>query len=428
METSKRLCVSGTYVLLFMALGLATGPAWAQTTINTSWIGANNNGSWTTPSNWSCNCVPNNNSANVFNVTVPALSLLTLEPFSTVEVSSLTNAAYTLDDQSTLTVSGDLTQAGGIFIDGYSPTGSPATLNVGGNLTNSGIFSTGGGNLVTVNVSGNLANTSSGDIGIGVGIDATGAVSVAGTTNNAGQIGLSGVLKTGNFSNSGFVGIAGLPGTGGALLTVSSGGSYTQTAGFTQVYGTLMAPSVGVTGGTLYGSGAINGNVVSGGVVSPGGADIYDGVFSPDLETGTTLAINGNYSQNADGTLVIGISSATDYSVLDVSGKASLDGTVDFDFLNGYLPGANTDFAFLEAGSVTGDFSALDFSALGFTGVNCPSCTFNLSTLSLDTGSTPPSYGNRTPEPGTLILFGTGLLGLAALLRKKLWPLVPDEW
>lgn len=153
----------------------------------------------------------------------------------------------------------------------------------------------------------------------------------------------------------------------------------------------MIAPS-----GTLSGGGTINGNVLSNATVSPGDP--------------ATLTINGDYTQKADGTLVIDISSTTDFSILDVTGKASLDGTAEFDFLNGYIPGPNTDFAFLQAGSVAGDFSALDF-----VGINCPSCTFNLSTLSLDTGSTPPS--SAVPEPGTLVFFATGLLGMCYMLQ-----------
>ncbi|MGH9351188.1 MAG: PEP-CTERM sorting domain-containing protein [Terriglobia bacterium] len=167
--------------------------------------------------------------------------------------------------------------------------------------------------------------------------------------------------------------------------------------------GTLTAAGgVYINGGTLSGSGAVNGSVVSSATVYPGDP--------------TTLTINGNYTQNAGGMLVIDISSATDYTMLDVNGNANLDGTVDFNFLNGYVPLENTGFAFLHvSGSASGDFAGLDIA-----GINCPSCTLDLSTMSLDTGNTPPSPISTTPEPGSLLLFGTGLVGLAWTLRPKL--------
>lgn len=106
---------------------------------------------------------------------------------------------------------------------------------------------------------------------------------------------------------------------------------------------------------------------------------------------------------------MIDIFSAKEFTILDVTGKVSLDGTAEFDFVNHYAPPPNMDFAFLQAGSLTGDFTSLKF-----IGANCPTCTFNLSTLSLETGSTAPTA--TTPEPGTLILFGTGLLGMCYAL------------
>jgi hypothetical protein len=572
MENHKGLLgVSGSFVLLFIALGLATAPAWAQTTIDTSLINANNNGNWTTPSNWSCNCVPNNSSTNVFNVFDS-----TGEPVldNTSSTTSITVESLTLDsrqaglailDGETLNVTGNLNSPNSvIFVVGGS------TLNVGGNMesgpnltidtgptvaskvtvggtftgglvsmyggavaegqtllsvsgaapsTLTGTYDFGGGSAAVEYGSGGITQIGTGGPGAsgggsialigpnsymelstapgsnsalaglktiasngGLGLQDGASLSTTGALTNNGSIGLySGApgpetllnvagaapgTLTGSFgvgetageaaleySSGGITQIGDGTSQGGSLdldgstayveigatnsnsaltnlKTVAANGSLTLQgsasvstaasltndgtikmvgstlsvgAGITNsgtilMYdGTLTALSVKITGGTLYGSGTVNGNVVNDAIVS--------------LADPATLTINGSYTQKDDGALVIQIGSATAYSILDVNGEASLGGTVDFNFLNGYAPGANTDLAFLEAGSVTGDFSAVEF-----TGINCPTCTFNLSTLSLDTGSIPPT---STPEPGTLILFGTGLLALATLLRRR---------
>jgi hypothetical protein len=509
METGKRsLRVWGTSALFCIVFGLATAALWAQTTVNANWI--DTTGNWTNASNWSCNCVPNNSSANVFNVIVPtgnvtlenstpsitintlsagatvelnsyaglnvignvgvssggalgadlygttapstalavggnltnagsvgignqnsaitvtvagnfvntgSASTLTLEPTSSLDVASLTNAGTVDNFGGTISVSGDLTNATGGYIQSYGLEGpdAPAHISVGGNLNNdgyivvnSGVFNPGSGGIL-LSVTGHFSN--SGDLEI-----QNGQVSVAGNISNSGTIGFSdgsslygaslsnsgtlnisfsspeyggGYLAVNSFNNTGTVEL-GSAVEGGSKLTVFPGGSYTQTAGLTDVDGILMAPSVNISGGTLSGGGSISGDVINDAIVSPGDP--------------ATLTIDGNYTQKADGTLVIDIASATDFSMLDVTGQASLDGTVDFDFLNGYVPAPNTDFTFLEASSSIGAFTGFDF-----TNGSCPTCSFQVRT---------------TPEPGSLILFGTALLGLAALLRKRQWLVV----
>jgi len=84
------------------------------------------------------------------------------------------------------------------------------------------------------------------------------------------------------------------------------------------VNGTLISPIVKIAGGTLSGAGTITGNVVNDATVAP---PVFPG-----------LRINGAYTQGADGTLAIDISSPMDLSLLYVTGKASLGGTVDFVF------------------------------------------------------------------------------------------------
>jgi hypothetical protein len=264
---------------------------------------------------------------------------------------------------------------------------------VGGNASIAGVTSTGNTDFpvsVTVDGSGSAFN-----VGNALTINAPGTLSL--TNGGAVGVGVLGVgAETGAVLNSGTVLI---DSTSSLTVCCSTygGGTYTQTAGLTKVYGTLTADGgVYINGGTLGGGGTVIGNITnSGGTVDPGDP--------------TTLTIKGNYTQNSTGVLVIDIASATDFTKLDVTGTGTLDGTLDINF-DGYVPPANTDFAFLQAGGVAGDFTGLDV-----TGITCPTCGFDLSTLSFDT-TLPPS---ATPEPASFVLLGTALLGVGPLLRKR---------
>lgn len=130
-----------------------------------------------------------------------------------------------------------------------------------------------------------------------------------------------------------------------------------------------------------------------------------------------TLTINGNYTQDATGLLVIDIAGATDLDILDVNGNVALSGDVVVNFLNGYVPTANTQFSFLQtSGTVSGNFAAIDVN-----GLNCPTCSFDLSTLSLDIGSTAPT--SAVPEPCAIALQALGSVAVA-VARKRVALLV----
>lgn len=227
-------------------------------------------------------------------------------------------------------------------------------------------------------------------------IGSTGELDVSGDAYNS---------ATGTLTNDGTLTVSGAIQTSGTVF--DSGKidptSYTQNGGTTQLAGgTLVAPAVDIQGGSLGGDGTIQGNLVNDALVSPG------------LST-TPLTVDGSYTQGSDGTLLIDISSLTDFGSLDITGNATLDGTLQFDFLNGYVPQANDTFAFLDAAGVTGDFSSFDF-----VGINCTSCTaeFNGTNFSLDTGNmlSPPI---STPEPSTLALLAAGLLALGFAQRRR---------
>src|SRR5262249_15567804 len=108
---------------------------------------------------------------------------------------------------------------------------------------------------------------------------------------------------------------------------LSAAGNYTQTAGSTIVQGTLRTNGVvEIQGGTLSGTGRINGDVINSGQVMPG--------LSPGV-----LTINGNYTQAPTGGLTMeinGYCAGNGYDKLRVNGTINLAGTLTlvshFDF------------------------------------------------------------------------------------------------
>ncbi|HLN31276.1 MAG TPA: DUF4214 domain-containing protein [Gemmataceae bacterium] len=123
--------------------------------------------------------------------------------------------------------------------------------------------------------------------------------------------------------------------------------NYTQTAGTTTVNGKLAAVDIFLDGGLLNGTGTIQGKLVNnGGTVAPG-------------DDPGTLTVLGDYTQAAAGTLQIEIGGPTDYSQLAISGSATLGGTFDSSFINGFTPGADDSFQTLMAGQISGDFATM---------------------------------------------------------------------
>jgi fibronectin-binding autotransporter adhesin len=96
----------------------------------------------------------------------------------------------------------------------------------------------------------------------------------------------------------------------------------------------------------LGGRGLITGNVSNNGTVNPGN--------SPG-----TLSINGNFTQTSSGTLQIEIASPSVFDRLVVSGNAALAGTLQAMNFGGNKLKYGQQFAFLQAGSISGDFDRI---------------------------------------------------------------------
>jgi fibronectin-binding autotransporter adhesin len=195
-------------------------------------------------------------------------------------------------------------------------------------------------------------------------IDQTGANALANYDAN----GSSGALylttnrnytTPGSFTNAGIVDVEKSTGTGHTELTIN--GTYTQTGGTTTVDGLLNATAFDISGGFVYG----NAGTVAGAATLTGNFDITGGTINPGdgVKKAGKLNISGTYTQSGSGILNIdldGTTAGTNYDVLDISGAATLGGTLDVDAIGTYKPTAGQQYDILDYSSVSGAFTSVD--------------------------------------------------------------------
>ena len=182
--------------------------------------------------------------------------------------------------------------------------------------------------------------------------------------------------------------------------TFNGTGTYTQTDGITITNGTMSQTDIDIQGGSMSGTGKINGevNIASGATVHPGNSL-------------GTLTINGTFSSS--GTLLIDIWGLDEgkYSVLKINGAALFDGgNIEFDFRN-YIPSMGDSFDFLFADTIIG-WETLSYTAEGLGTEFSFEIESFLGGEKLVCTESPALPPGAAPIPGSVLLLGGGFLGL----------------
>ena len=266
----------------------------------------------------------------------------------TVTTTVLTLSGGTLTGSANLNVTGTLNWTSGTMSGvGVTTIGPSGVLNISGSATkwhfrtinNNGTTTWGGGNINTDAVFNNLAGATFDTQSDAIFVSWSGAPQF----NN-----------TGTFTKSAGAGVTtiDIPFNNSATTTVSSGTlrltrGYTQTAGALLLKGGDLSSTqvLNLQGGLLGGSGTVTASVTNGGQVSPGAS------------TGV-LTISGAYTQTAIGVLDIqigGLETGTSFDQLNVTGAASLDGTLAVSLTSGFMPNGGNSFRVMTFASRSGD-------------------------------------------------------------------------
>ncbi|WP_222595614.1 beta strand repeat-containing protein, partial [Microcystis aeruginosa] len=136
-------------------------------------------------------------------------------------------------------------------------------------------------------------------------------------------------------------------------LNLTGGGSSSGNWNLSNGATLQLANNYTLQGGVVTGNGTVIGNVANLTQINPG-----DGVGQ--------LNITGNYNQNSSATLNIELGGNTNYDKLNITGNATLGGTLNISLVNGFAPVLGERYTiFNYGGTLTGGFSNINGLNLG---------------------------------------------------------------
>jgi hypothetical protein len=300
----------------------------------------------------------------------------------------------------------NFTTAGNFTNNGALTIGTGSKFDVNGNLTNfSGTTLTGGSYNVTGTLQFNSANVVTNAANITLSgtsskiTDQGGAANALAnfaTNSSTGSFTLSGgqtLTTSGSFTNAGTLTVA-----TGSTFTLNGGGTYTQTGGTTTVDGLLKSSvttaALNLNGGSLFGTGMLGFGVVDSGIITPADSKTSAGM----------LAVSGTYHQNSGGALNIaigGTTPGTKYDQLNVTGAATLNGTLNLSLINGFVPTVGSTFEILNASSVSGTFSTVNGTKINASEHFVVACDTTDCDVTVASGATTASVGTTGVQRST---------------------------